>query len=305
MYYFIVNPNSRSGLGNFIWQEVKIHLKNTGVKYQVFFTKYQKHATKIAAALTQDLQEHTIVVLGGDGTINEVVNGIRDFSKIILGYIPTGSSNDFARAFDLPTDPGEALRVILNPRQIQQMDIGTLNYRTKSRHFAVSTGLGFDAAICHAAMISRLKLLLNKLKLGKLTYVCLALERLIYDQPVQMTVTIDQQKPITFQKVYFTAVMNTRFEGGGFQFCPKANAGDGILDVIVVSDLPKWKIPILFPTAYWGKHIHFKGIHTFRGKQIIINAKRALPVHTDGEPIFQQRNMAVSLAEKQLRIITG
>ena len=87
MYNFIVNPNARSGLGQSVWNELEAILRKEKVEYQVFFTKYQKHATAIVRELTSDGEEHTIVALGGDGTVNEVVNGIVHFDKVILGEV--------------------------------------------------------------------------------------------------------------------------------------------------------------------------------------------------------------------------
>lgn len=310
MYSFLVNPHSRSGLGASVWNTIEPVLKEQQVEYQVFFTRYQRHATRIVHDLTKDLNAHTLVVLGGDGTINEVLNGIVDFSLVTLGYIPIGSSNDFARDMGLPTDPLKALEIILHPSLIRPMDVGLLTYRDrqKQRYFAVSTGLGFDAAICHQAVVSRLKIFLNKLKLGKLTYAGIALNRLFYDQPVSMKITVDSEdsgsQTFSYEKVYFAAVMNHRYEGGGCMFCPKADATDGILDLIVVSRLPKWKILILLPTAFFGKHVYFKGIHILKGTHFSIQSEKALPVHTDGEPIFLQKNIEVSLAPKQLSVIS-
>lgn len=97
MYDFIVNPNARSGLGGRIWKELEQLLKEQKAEYRVHFTKYQRHASRIAEEITTDGEEHTIVVLGGDGTVNEVLNGITELSKVTMGYIPMGSSNDFAR----------------------------------------------------------------------------------------------------------------------------------------------------------------------------------------------------------------
>lgn len=95
MYHFIVNPNARSGLGQKVWSNLEIILKTRNIDYEVHFTKYQKHATMLTKKITSDGNEHTVVALGGDGTVNEVVNGIVDFDKTILGYIPIGSSNGF------------------------------------------------------------------------------------------------------------------------------------------------------------------------------------------------------------------
>ena len=109
MYNFIVNPNARSGLGQSVWKELEAILRKDNIEYQVCYTKYQKHATSIVREITSDGEDHTIVALGGDGTVNEVVNGIVHLDKTILGYIPIGSSNDFARGLELPTNPEDAL----------------------------------------------------------------------------------------------------------------------------------------------------------------------------------------------------
>ena len=102
MYYFIVNPGSRSGRGKAVWQIVEGILEREQVEYLVFFTAYRYHATKLAREITSQKEKLTLVTVGGDGTVNEVVDGIQDFSRVTFGYIPTGSSNDFARSLRLP-----------------------------------------------------------------------------------------------------------------------------------------------------------------------------------------------------------
>lgn len=92
MYTFITNPNARSGLGIQMWKSIELVLKEKNILYEVFFTKYQHHATKIVRQITADHEPHTIIVLGGDGTINEVISGIVDLAKVTLGYIPIGSN---------------------------------------------------------------------------------------------------------------------------------------------------------------------------------------------------------------------
>ena len=237
--------------------------------------------------------------------MNEVLNGIADLGKTVLGYIPTGSSNDFARVMKLPTDPLGALDMILKPGRIQSMDVGLLTRAGKERRFAVSTGIGFDAAICHQAAVSRLKVLLNHLKLGKLTYVGIALNRLFHDKPVQAEITLDGQEIKKFSKVYFAAAMNQPYEGGGFCFCPDAAGNDGLLDVIVISGLPRLAVLLLLPTAYKGWHVHFPGIHVFRCKKAVIKTERPLAVHTDGEPVFLRDQITAEVLEEQIRVITA
>lgn len=305
MYHFIVNPNARSGLGKKVWKDLEVILKTKKIEYQVYFTKFQKHATTITREITSDGAEHTIVALGGDGTVNEVVNGIMCFDKTILGYIPIGSSNDFARGLKLPTEPEKALDNILTCPRLHPMNVGELRYKEKLRRFAVSSGIGFDADICHEAVVSHVKYFLNKLKLGKLTYVLIAVHRLFLTTPCTVTVTLDNEKKLTFPKTYFVALMNNRFEGGGAMFCPKADNGDDMLDFAVAYNMPKLKVLAMFPTAFIGKHTLFKGVYIGKAKSIDIQAERPLPVHTDGEPIFLQDRLSACCASKKIRVITS
>ena len=189
MYIFIVNPASRSGHASQIWTEIETLLKERNILYRVYFTSHRGHGTKLAQQLTKDLSSRTtLIVVGGDGTVNEVLNGIEHPEHIILGYIPTGSGNDFAKGMALPSDPQKALELILSPNSYRTVDIGVLKYSEKDtekiRKFAVSTGIGFDAAICHQALVSRLKVLLNRIHLGKLSYAFISLRDMLCTNPL-------------------------------------------------------------------------------------------------------------------------
>ena len=107
-YQFIVNPKARSGRGARVWEDLKQILENDGIDFEARCTEYAGQAEEFAAEMTADGEEHLIVALGGDGTVNEVINGILDCSKVVFGYIPTGSGNDFTRALKIPTDPQKA-----------------------------------------------------------------------------------------------------------------------------------------------------------------------------------------------------
>lgn len=303
MYTFIVNPNARSGLGMKIWEDLRKTLDQRGIEYEVCLTHARNHAYHFTRSLTEDGQEHTIVAMGGDGTVNEVINGIQDYSKVIFGYIPIGSSNDFARGLSLTKDPAEAMNVVLEIPHIEEIDIGTITYGNKSKHFAVSSGIGFDAAICHEAMVSRIKVFLNRIGLGKLTYAGIALHRIIFDAPLRINIQLDNGERISFEQAYFAAVMNLPYEGGGFKFCPGAKCNDGTLDVLVIANMPKCKILALLPTAFKGWHVHFKGVYIYRCREVAIETAKALPVHTDGEAVFLKRQIHASCAPQKLRMI--
>lgn len=303
-YCFIVNPNSRSRRGGKIWEKVQKKLEEQQIKYEVYLTERRKNAAKISAALTNDTEEKTLVVLGGDGTVNEVLNGIQNFEHVILGYIPTGSSNDFARGMKIPKDPLRALELVLHPQNVCQMDIGVVEYGEKSRRFAVSAGIGFDAVICHQASVSKLKTALNRIGLGKLTYAGIAIDRLIKDDTVQAKMILDQKKEMEFSEVYFAAVHNQPYEGGGFKFCPDADPGDGKLDVILVSGLKKWQVIRTLLFAFQGKHVGKKGISNFQCEEVEIRFSQARAVHTDGEAVFLQRGIQMHLLPQRISVIT-
>ena len=157
MYYFIVNPASCSGNGRIVWKKIKreLLLRKTPCRY--FFTRRPGDAVSLAASCSSSPSfspDCVIVAVGGDGTANEVLNGLSQTRAVTFGYIPTGSSNDLARSLGIPSDPLLALSCILNPSKTVLMDVGLLTCGSRRKKFGVSAGIGFDAAICREAFTS-------------------------------------------------------------------------------------------------------------------------------------------------------
>ena len=307
MYHVIINPASRSGRGRKIWKEmIEPALNRENIDYQCYFSAKAGDVARITEKLMEETTDSPIqlIILGGDGTINEALCGISDPSRIILGYIPTGSSNDFARDLKIPTDPSAALDLILHTGKALPMDLGTVTYEDgQSRHFCVSCGIGYDAAVCEEALHSKMKNVLNKIGLGKLTYLSIALKQLFAAKSVSGKITLDNGYPITIDNMLFTACMLHRFEGGGFMFCPDADATDGILNLCVVGDLPKPIILMALPTAFSGSHYRFEGITPYQAKQVTIESSAPLWVHTDGEVTRKSSRITVSCRQQSIRIL--
>ena len=305
MYHFIVNPTARSGLGLITWEKVEARLKEEKIEYTLHFTQRRHDATRIAAGLTAGGEEITLVVLGGDGSVDEVVNGICFPDKVTLGYVPLGSGNDFGRGLGLPSRTLQALDTVLHSELRRTLNLGLVSYGQKKHRFAVSSGIGYDAAITHQVCVSRLKRFLNRFGLGKFVYVGASLYRLYHCRPDGMTVTLDDSRTLHFKKAYFAAAFNLPYEGGGCKFCPDARPDDDLLDVIVIADVPKIAALLILPTVFAGKHTHLKGVHIFRCRKAEIESALPLPVHADGEPIYLQRAVQFSLERESIHVITN
>ena len=198
----IVNNGAGTGSAVAVWKETKEYLQENGISYNAYLTRYEKHAVKLAGQICGKIPEGPIylLVVGGDGTINEVLNGITDFDRVRLGVIPTGSGNDFARNLGILRDTREDLREITacidqeqNGEKLQRIDLGKVSWKgcEKPRIFGISAGAGLDAIVCKKALHSKLKKILNRFHLGKLTYLMLTVQTLFSMRTFQANVTTD------------------------------------------------------------------------------------------------------------------
>ena len=303
MYYFIVNPSSSSGKGMKIWKTVEKQLRTEHVPYHVFFTSRRTQGSELAKLISTRHAPCTIVAVGGDGTVNEVINGLTNFDKIQFGYIPSGSGNDLAAGLGLKTSPLAALHAILHPKCIRPVTIGCTHTPDKTYRFIVSSGIGYDAAVCHEAINSGMKKLLNRFNLGKLTYLSIALKQLILLHSTPVSMLLDDRRQFEFDDIFFIAGMNLKYEGGGFKFCPDADPCDDYLDLCLIEKMSKLRILRLLPTAFKGDHVNFDGVHIYRCKKAVIRTTTPLAVHTDGEKAGFQRLISWELEPEKLSFI--
>ncbi len=310
MYHFIVNPASRSGQGAKYWDRVKTYLDSHGIAYHAHISTHSGHVAELMQELTKELTDSsdtiTVIVLGGDGTVNEALQGVMRFDKLIMGYIPTGSSNDLARDLGISKDPIEALTNILEHPSVYAMDLGLIKYTDSvtgaehSRHFAVSCSIGYDAAICEEVMRSKLKKVLNRIGLGKLVYLMIALKQLISARWIDATLTLHEtNEVISLRRLLFLAGMNHRYEGGGFMFAPKADCQDGILDICGASDATALRVLRILPTAYKGNHLRFPEVKDYHIPSYSVKTEVPMWLHVDGEPLVTATDIHVS-CQKQL-----
>ena len=240
-----------------------------------------------------------------------------DIDRVRIGYIPTGSSNDMARDLQLPKDPLVILEQILACREPLKMDLGCLTYEsisdqmsrqhsrelTRKRYFAVSAGIGYDAAVCEEALASKFKNVLNKIGLGKLTYLTIALKQLITTPKVTCEILLDEKTKIHLPKFLFVAGMIHKYEGGGFKFCPAADFQDGKLNICVVGNISKWLVLFALPTAFPGKHYRFEGIDHYTAEKLSIHTSAPLWVHTDGEVSMKSDAITITCEKEKIQLL--
>lgn len=290
MLYFFVNPASRSGKGAGKWELVEQILKEKNVSYAVHFLQKDISPRPVMEGIF-DKEEGivSIVLIGGDGTVNQCINGIPDFDRVELSVIPTGSGNDFCRNKAIPKSLEEQIDHIINKKNTLLVDRGVITYTTEksaasTRTFLVSTGFGYDAAICLMAERSELKKRLNKIKLGKLVYVLIGIKEIFGARLTDMDITIDGETK-QYKDVFFIATMNQPFEGGGVAMTPDASDSDGILDFLIFNGVSKFKALCTIPLLYIKKHAGKPGVTLLTGKEVSVTSSASRILHYDGESL--------------------
>ena len=217
-----------------------------------------------------------VVAVGGDGTVQEVVNGLLAGPGAELGIVPVGTGNDLARSLGLPAEPASAWKVAIG-RHARPVDAAQArNGAGQERWFASAGGIGFDAQVA-AAMVRR-----RGWQAGKAGYVLTTLAELrrFVNRPV--TITLDGE---TFsQSVLFVAIANGAYYGGGMRIAPDARADDGHLDLCVVGDILRLTALREMPNLYRGLHVRNPAVSTHTARHIEIDGDAATWVHLDGEP---------------------
>lgn len=306
-YSIIANPSARSGGSSAAMRKaLEQALAKHGISYDLYWTTGKGNAMELARQVSAQPEDTVLVVLGGDGTINEVLNGIQDFSRVRLGFLPAGSSNDLARGLKLH-DIDTLIQRICAGSVIRTIDLGILHYdhlpKMKDRIFAISCGIGYDAAICEEALHSRIKKFFNLLHQGKLSYGVIGAKQLFAAPSSHCEITLKDGTGYSADRMLFASVMNTPYEGGGYQFAPDALPDDSLLNLVMVGDIAKLNALIHFPSAHEGRYYHVKGVTHSMAERIHIETSTPLWVHTDGEVITKADSVSVSILPHRLNLI--
>lgn len=269
-YLFIVNPIAGKGKALELVPKIRESFDKEKVEYRIKVTKEKGEGEKLAKEGIKEGFNH-IIAVGGDGTAYEVVNGIRE-EDVVLGILPSGTGNDFARMLMLPKEYNEILEIIKASRK-RKIDIGLIN----NRYFLNCSSVGIDAEIVKETEY------IKKYISGTLAYIVGVLKTLIKYKYKNIRIEIDGR--LMHREIELVAVGNGKYYGGGMKINPMADLDDGLLDVCIVNKISKIKFAALFLTVFKGKHLGIKEVEILRGKEIKILGDDYLMLNADGDII--------------------
>ncbi|MCL1695306.1 MULTISPECIES: diacylglycerol kinase family protein [unclassified Lysinibacillus] len=281
---FIVNEAAGHGKGKKVWYRLQQHLT---INYEVAFTEYEGHGQELAKNWAQDAQtKKLIVIVGGDGTIHEVVSGIVHNKFIVIGVVRAGSGNDFARYFTTFKNASQIESYLSKEMASLPMDVGTVQFEDLQQEiFVNNAGVGFDAYVTKRINKSRLKFYLNKIGLGKLSYAAAVVRGLFSFKCFNVTIRTGNQE-WQFQQAWFVAMSNQPFFGGGMKISPSSKPDDEQIEITIVHGISRLKLLLVFVTVFFEKHTKFKEITFLQGNQFtIFMHEDDVDCHTDGNYI--------------------
>ena len=269
----LANPAAGRGAGRRLAPEAAEHLRNAGVQCELQFTKAPGEMRSLVSAALRDGMD-CVAVAGGDGTVNEAVNGYVGIARENQAFavIPLGTGNDFAKMLGVGDDWRLACERIA-AGNVKRVDAGRCN----GHIFANGIGAGFDAQVALEA--SRIRWLRGNAVYGA----ALARTLLMRYSTPKVRIVYDGGKIET--RITMLAAANGTTYGGAFRIAPGADIGDGLLDLMVADRLSRAGIIGFIPHVLRGTHVHRKGVTTVRTRRCVVETDESLVVHADGEII--------------------
>lgn len=284
---FILNPHSGVGRHRRVEGNIRRYLDKTLYDYEIAYTRHPGHATTLAAAAAADRTD-IVAVSGGDGSVNEVVNGIYG-TDTILAVIPTGSGNGLARYLKIPLRSGKAIQLI-NELSVSKIDLGFVNERL----FVSIAGVGFDAAI--ADMYSKATYR------GFMTYFSMIATTFQAYQPKKYSLTFEG-KTIK-EKALLISFSNSNQFGYNTSFAPDASITDGMLDISIIKKPPLLRTPLLAHLLYFKRIDESPYVEVYRAREAVVKKKKKVLVNIDGEPVVMKtKTLKIRTEKEALRII--
>lgn len=294
--HLIINYQAGSGNGAKVADLILAALNKKAVPHHVYSTDYQGHGIDIAkellATTLEPWSETTensalfplLVVVGGDGTLHEVVNALDENLAIPIGYIPAGSGNDFARGISLSREPLVALDHLLAQKTPQSYTIIKYveAFHNKIGYFTNNLGIGIDAAIVNRANLSKSKQTLNKFKMGSMTYLSSALSVLFKQKGFPLNVSTKDGE-VQFDNAFLCTTTNHPYFGGGIAIAPDADPKKAEMELVVIERINIFIIFHLITLLLRKKHFQSKHVYHLVSDKIRLVSSTQQYAQTDGE----------------------
>jgi len=281
----IVNPNAGNGKGSKDWDVISGLLIKEQLPFTVKFTETKGHAIHYTQEAVK-AGARNIITVGGDGTLNEVVNGVLNnnacpSTDILLALIPVGTGNDWGRMFGIPLDYEKAVKIITDNNKMLH-DVGLVSFfngtEKMNRYFINIAGLGFESVVVRRTNIQK-----DRGHSGKAIYFYNLLMSLLSYKNTRAEIIIDGEK--TTADVFSINVGNGRYCGGGMRQTPEALPNDGLLDVTVINGIGKIEIIRNLKILYDGTILNHPKIDGYKCKNIKVSSDSIMYVEADGESL--------------------
>ncbi|MHC1739548.1 MAG: diacylglycerol kinase family protein [Anaerolineaceae bacterium] len=301
-FYVILNPVAGKGNGLHMQPRIEENLTRLGLDYKLVLTEYPEHATSLTKnGLAEGFD--VIVAAGGDGTVNEVLNGIMtagaDKKKTtVMAVIPVGRGNDFAFSMGIPTELDASCELLAKDPQMK-IDVGKVVSERfpNGLYFGNGVGMGFDAMVGFVAAKMKIS--------GMLSYLVAAVKTMfIYFTAPQIELTLDGKT--TTLNALMVSIMNGRRMGGSFMMTPHSKPNDGLFDLCIVKEVKRSQLPGLMGLVMKGTQETHPAVTAERAKTISIKAvKGTLPAHADGVTLCEAgETISIEILPAELAIIT-
>lgn len=285
-WFAVVNPVAGEGKGLTDWPIISKLLRDNNIAFDFAFTEKKFHAIELTVeAINKGYRN--IIIVGGDGTIHEVVNGVfiqkqAQTTDILLSVIAVGTGNDWIRMFGIPRKYTEAIRSIVEGHFFLQ-DVGKVSFYesnySQQRYMANVAGIGFDA--CVNKKYNQLK---DEGRKSKRLYIWSTLKAIFKYKSTNVNVIIDNEKVVD-EPVYSATIAIGKYNGGGMQQTPDAIADDGLFDVTVIRKIGKLGVLRNFKSLYNGRIYKIPKISLNRGRTIEVDSTPGISIEIDGEAL--------------------
>jgi diacylglycerol kinase (ATP) len=269
----VANPAAGAGKAGRLIGKVDAQLHALGVPHEIRVSESAADLERIARAAADDGAD-VVAVLGGDGSVNAVANGLLG-TKAALAVLPAGTGDDFAKAIG-PSKLEAAAARLVDPT-IREIDVVRVVAGATERHFVNIAGAGFDSEVNETANAMTVRL-------GSTgTYVLAVLRTLKTFTPARYEITVDAET-LTLSAM-LAIVGNSVSYGGGMRVLPTASITDGLLDVCIVEELSRGAFLRAFPRVFRGTHVSHPKVRMLRGRTVKVEADRRIQVYADGERV--------------------